>query len=98
MKMSAPRFEWDPRKAAENLKKHGIAFPEAQTVFEDAEALLIPDPDHSTDEDRYILLGLSGALRVLVVVHCERQDGDVIRLISARKATRPEQQTYTEQR
>lgn len=96
--MSAPRFEWDPRKAAQNLKKHGVAFPEAQTVFEDEDALLIPDPDHSIDEDRYILLGLSGALRVLVVVHCERQEGDVIRLISARKATRPEQQNYTDRR
>ncbi len=96
--MSAPRFEWDPRKAAQNLKKHGVAFPKAQTVFEDEDALLIPDPDHSIDEDRYILLGLSGALRVLVVVHCERQEGDVIRLISARKATKPEQQTYTDRR
>jgi uncharacterized protein len=96
--MSAPRFAWDPRQAARNLKQHGVAFPEAQTVFEDEDALLIPDPDHSIDEDRYILLGLSGALRVLVVVHCERQEGDVIRLISARKATKPEQQTYTDRR
>ncbi len=60
--------------------------------------MLIPDPDHSDAEDRYILLGLSGALRVLLVVHCERQDGEVIRLISARKATRLEQQAYTEPR
>jgi uncharacterized DUF497 family protein len=96
--MAAPRFTWDSRKAAQNLTKHHVSFAEAQTVFEDDDALLIPDPDHSTDEDRYILLGLSGALRVLVVVHCEREDGDVIRIISARKATKSEQATYTDQR
>lgn len=92
--MTAPQFAWDPRKAALNLTKHGVSFAEAQTVFEDDHALLIPDPDHSSDEDRYILLGLSGALRVLVVVHCEQKAGEIIRLISARKATKPEQKTY----
>ena len=94
--MSAPRFTWDPRKAAQNLSKHRVSFVEAQTAFADDDALLIADPDHSADEDRYILLGLSAALRVLVVVHCEREDGDVIRIISARKATKSEQRAYTE--
>jgi uncharacterized DUF497 family protein len=94
--MTAPRFIWDPRKAAQNLSKHRVSFVEAQTVFADDDALLIADPDHSADEDRYILLGLSAGLRVLVVVHCEREDGDVIRIISARKATKSEQRAYTE--
>ncbi|MEO6331589.1 MAG: BrnT family toxin, partial [Gemmatimonadaceae bacterium] len=66
--MDAPRFEWDPAKAAANLKKHGVGFEEAQTVFEDEEALLMADPDHSDEEERFILLGLSSSLRVLVVV------------------------------
>ena len=96
--MAVPRFTWDPRKAAQNLTKHRVSFAEAQTVFEDDDALLIADPDHSADENRYILLGLSGALRVLVVVHCERENGEVIRIISARKATKAEQFAYTEQR
>jgi uncharacterized DUF497 family protein len=96
--MTVPRFEWDPRKAAQNARKHGVSFAEARTVFEDAEALLLPDPDHSADEDRFILLGLSGALRVLVVIHCERGDGEVIRIISARKADRQERAVYTERR
>jgi uncharacterized protein len=88
--MTVPRFEWDPRKAAQNVRKHGVSFAEARTVFEDAEALILPDPDHSAEEERFILLGLSGALRLLVVIHCERGDGAVIRLISARKADRQE--------
>lgn len=96
--MSALRFEWDPAKASANLRKHGVAFEEARTVFEDAEALLIPDPDHSVGEERFILLGLSAALRVLVVMHCERQDGDVIRIISARKADRAERTEYAARR
>jgi uncharacterized DUF497 family protein len=96
--MTAPAFEWDPGKASRNLAKHGVSFPEARTVFEDAEALLLPDPDHSADEDRFILLGLSAALRVLVVVHCERAEGTVIRLISARKADRQEREAYVERR
>lgn len=96
--MSALRFEWDPAKASANLRKHGVAFEEARTVFEDAEALLIPDPDHSVGEERFILLGLSAALRVLVVMHCERQDGDVIRIISARKADRGERTEYAARR
>ena len=96
--MTVPRFEWDPAKAAENERKHRVSFPEAVTVFEDDEALFIPDPDHSVGEERYVLLGLSSALRVLVVVHCEFQGGNVIRLISARKADRGERQAYADRR
>jgi hypothetical protein len=92
------RFAWDPRKAAENLKKHGVAFPEAQTVFEDEHALLLPDPDHSQAEERFVLLGVSAARRALVVVHCERAGGTVIRLISARMADRDERAKYIERR
>ena len=90
------RFEWDARKAAENLRKHGVAFPEAETVFEDESALLLPDPDHSRDEERFVLLGASAARRLLVVVHCERPRGNVIRLISARMADRDERAQYVE--
>ncbi len=88
------QFAWDDRKDAENRRKHGISFAEAQTVFFDEQALLITDPDHSTEEERFILLGLSSALRTLVVCHCYRQDGDVIRLISARRADRQERGEY----
>lgn len=91
-------FEWSPAKAAANVRKHGIHFEEARTVFEDDEALLIPDPEHSIDEERFVLLGLSAALRVLVVVHCERLDGAVIRIISARKADRAERASYASRR
>jgi len=87
-------FEWDDRKAQQNEKKHGISFEEAQTAFYDENARLTPDPDHSQDEDRYILLGLSAVLRVLIVCHVYRQDDEVIRIISARKATKREQQQY----
>ncbi|MCU0648858.1 MAG: BrnT family toxin [Gemmatimonadaceae bacterium] len=96
--MTGPHFEWDPRKATKNVAKHGITFLEAQTVFEDEEALFMPDPDNSGDEERFILLGLSAALRVLVVIHCERGDGEVIRLISARKAVPHERATYAQRR
>ncbi len=87
-------FEWDDRKAQQNEKKHGISFEEAQTAFYDENARLTPDPDHSQDEDRYILLGLSAVLRVLIVCHVYRQNDEVIRIISARKATKREQQQY----
>jgi len=92
--MAAPRFEWDPRKDAENQRKHGIAFEEARTVFADEYARLLDDPDHSGDEDRFILLGLSAAFRVLVVVHTYRAHANIIRIISARNATRVERQQY----
>lgn len=88
------RVDWDPAKAAANARKHGVAFPEAATVFDDEQALLLDDPDHSDTEPRFVLLGLSSALRLLVVVHCVREPDDTIRLISARKATRPEQRQY----
>jgi uncharacterized DUF497 family protein len=87
-------FEWDERKAQQNEQKHGISFEEAQTAFYDDNARLSHDPDHSQDEDRYILLGMSAVLRVLVVCHVYRQGNDVIRIISARKATKREQQQY----
>jgi uncharacterized DUF497 family protein len=93
--MSALHFEWDERKAAANFKKHGIGFEEAKSVFYDESAKLINDPDHSADEDRFILLGLSSALKVLVVCHCYRTDSGVIRIISARKATASEIKSYT---
>ena len=92
--MSAFKFEWDNRKAAANLKKHGIAFEEAPSVFFDERARLINDPDHSEDEDRFILLGLSNSLRMLLVCHCYRRDGGVIRIISARQATAREAKHY----
>lgn len=87
-------FEWDENKARANLKKHGVSFGEAQTVFYDENALLIDDPDHSEDEDRFIILGLSAGARLLVVCHCYRESETVIRIISARKATRKETQYY----
>jgi uncharacterized protein len=87
-------FTWDTRKNTLNRKKHGISFEEAQTVFVDENALLIDDPDHSIDEDRFVLLGLSARLRILVVCHCYREHDDVIRIISARKATLSEQRQY----
>ena len=96
--MELPRFEWDPVKAAENARRHHVSFAEAMTVFEDEEALLVADPDHSIGEERFILLGLSSALRVLVVVHCEARDAAVIRVISARKADRSEREFYADRR
>jgi uncharacterized DUF497 family protein len=86
-------FEWDCRKAAHNIRKHGISFEEAQTVFEDEHALLIDDPDHSAEEDRYVLLGLSAVRRTLIVCHCYRK-GDAIRIISTRKANPNERRRY----
>ena len=88
------RFKWDPRKAAANERKHGVSFDEATTVFLDDNALLIQDPGHSDDEDRFLLLGLSARLRILVVCHCLRESGDVIRLISARRANKAERGEY----
>jgi uncharacterized DUF497 family protein len=93
--MADLRIEWDAGRARANIKKHGISFDEAETVFLDDNALLLHDPDHSTaNEERLILIGISIALRVLVVVHCERDDGNIIRLISARRATRSERAQY----
>ena len=93
--MSTLKFEWDESKASANLKKHGVSFEEARTVFFDERAKLIDDPDHSEDEERFILLGLSSSLRIIVVCHCYRSAGNVIRIISARKATTGETKFYS---
>jgi hypothetical protein len=92
--VAALRFEWDERKNAQNRRKHGVSFEEARTVFLDERALLIGDPDHSEDERRFVLLGLSSAVRMLLVCHCYRRQGDVIRIISARRADRQERIQY----
>jgi hypothetical protein len=89
-------FEWDPEKAESNLEKHGVSFPEAATAFSDSLSLTIPDPDHSEDEDRFILTGITFSGRLVVVSHAER--GETIRLISARLATRRERRTYEEEK
>jgi uncharacterized DUF497 family protein len=92
--MSHLRIEWDEAKARTNLRKHGISFEEAETAFLDDYALVLADPDHSLiDEERMLLIGIGSALRLPVVVHCERESGD-IRLISARRATRSERVQY----
>jgi len=88
------RFEWDLAKATANRKRHGVSFEEAQSVFLDDNALLIDDPDHSVQELRFLLLGISSRLRALVVCHCTRHRGNVIRIISARKADRSERTLY----
>ena len=88
------RFEGDPVKAAQNTRKLGVSFEEAETVFTDEFASLLDDPDHSSEEDRFLLLGLSVKLRTLVVAHCYRKADDVIRIISARRATRKERDIY----
>ncbi len=88
------QFEWDPKKTANNLRKHGISFKEAATVFGDPLSMTFEDPDHSIDEHRYITIGESRQRRVLIVAHTDR--GRVIRIISARKATRRERQFYEE--
>jgi uncharacterized DUF497 family protein len=87
-------FTWDERKDAANRKKHGVSFDEARTVFFDEHARLIADPDHSDDEDRFIILGHSELSRLLVVCHCYREGDSIIRIISARKATRHETHHY----
>jgi len=88
------RFSWDDRKNKTNQKKHGISFEEAQTVFFDENAIEFFDPDHSESEDRFLMLGLSYRLRILVVCYCLREGDSEIRIISARKATRKEQKVY----
>ena len=90
-------FEWDPAKNVINQRKHGISFEEAQTVFADEKALLIADPDHSILEDRFILLGQSLRVNLLVVCHCYRSSESVIRIISARRATKTEELVYYSQ-
>ena len=91
-------FSWDSRKAKHNLKKHRVSFEEASTVFFDERAIEFFDPDHSKDEDRFLMLGLSCRLRILVVSYCSRKQGSEIRLISARKAAKSEEKVYIGER
>ena len=88
------KFEWSQPKARTNLKKHGVSFEEAQSVFYDEYARQFIDDEHSDDEERFILLGRSNKSRLIIVCHCERAGGDVIRIISARKATAKERKYY----
>lgn len=88
-------FGWDPRKAAINLRKHGVSFTEAGTVFGDELAITVPDPDHSDDEDRFITIGWSSRRRLLMISHTDR--GNRIRIISARELTRNERKAYEEE-
>ena len=88
------RFEWAPAKAAANVKKHKVTFEVAKSVFHDDFAVQFFDEEHSSSEDRFLLLGMSSDARLLLVCHCEREDGDVIRITSARKATATEAQHY----
>jgi len=94
--MADLRVEWDAHKARANLRRHRVSFEEAETAFLDEEALVIPDPDHSQVEDRFILLGMSARVRVLFVCHSVREGGSLIRIISARRANRREQGQYWE--
>lgn len=87
-------FDWDPAKAKRNLKNHGVSFDEAKTVFYDDFARQFYDEGHSEDEDRFLLLGVSNTSRILLICHCEIESTDVIRIISARKATAKERQLY----
>lgn len=87
-------FDWDPQKARANVEKHGVSFEEAKSVFFDEYARQYFDERHSSSEERFIMLGLSNRLRVLIVCHCERSGGSVIRIISARKATTNERKHY----
>jgi len=92
--MNELQFEWDANKDLANQRKHSVSFDEARTVFYDENARLIHDPDHSGKEDRFVLLGFSSTLQLLVVVHCYWQQDEIIRIISARKATKQEQKQY----
>jgi uncharacterized protein len=87
-------FEWDEGKNRANRKRHGVSFEEAQSAFLDENARVLPDPEHSEEEERFVLLGLSTSVRILVVCHCYRRKDEVIRIISARKADREEQRQY----
>ncbi|MBQ7884142.1 MAG: BrnT family toxin [Phascolarctobacterium sp.] len=88
------RFEWDENKNSINKRKHKVSFEEAKSVFEDVEALIIDDPEHSEQEERFIIMGFSSKARLLVVCHCYRANETVIRIISARKATERESMQY----
>lgn len=88
------QFEWDKVKSETNAQKHNVSFEEAKTVFYDPDALIVHDPDHSDDEDRFVILGISQYLKLIVVCHCYRSNEEVIRIISARKANRDEIKQY----
>jgi uncharacterized protein len=88
------QFEWDEKKNLSNTKKHKVTFEEAKTVFYDPSALLIHDPDHSENEDRFIIMGMSQSLKILIVCHCYRSDDEIIRIISDRKAEKDEINQY----
>ena len=88
------KFEWDYAKAASNIEKHGVSFEEAKSVFYDECALQFYDDDNSDFEDRFLMLGMSNNSRVLLICHCERGDGEIVRIISARKATKNERKYY----
>ncbi len=92
--MDEIRFEWDRRKNEVNKTKHGVSFEEAKTVFYDENALVIADPEHSTEEERFVILGMSRQANLLIVCHCYREADSVIRIISARKATKNEAHAY----
>lgn len=96
--MATINFEWDEHKNSINKAKHKISFEEAQTVFYDEKALLIDDPDHSDTEDRFIIIGFSALANLLVVCHCYREPDEIIRIISARKATKNEEKFYSDRR
>lgn len=87
-------FEWDPAKAAANLKKHKVSFEEARSVFFDEFAMQYFDEEHSSNEERFLMLGMSSGAKLLIVCHCERESGEIIRIISARKATKRESAFY----
>jgi uncharacterized DUF497 family protein len=88
------RFQWDAHKSVVNQRKHGVSFEEAQSAFYDPQARVMADPEHSETEDRFLLLGMSLSLRILVVCHCYRESEEVIRIISARRATKKEAGQY----
>ena len=92
--MTTVRFEWDDKKSRVNKQKHGVGFDEAKTAFFDEKARLIDDPEHSDIEDRFVLLGFSITLKLLVVCHCYREKDGVIRIISARRASKKEAMYY----
>jgi hypothetical protein len=96
--MKTLSFEWDERKARANLKKHGVSFEEARTAFYDENAIQFFDPDHSDDEERFILLGMSIRLRAVIVCHCFRENETMVRIISARKADGDEEREYWRRR
>jgi len=96
--MGALRFVWDENKNTLNKRNHHVSFEEGETVFADDHALLIHDPEHSQEEDRFLLLGTSAVARLLVVCHCHKEDSDTIRIISAWKATKSETRQYVRRR